>query len=666
MSTGVFHAAAYTHILREYFQLKPQMAFGYSMGECSSMWYALGIWPPSLAQEFQDSPVFKTRFAGKLELLAEHWDISPEEAQQRWVSLVLLAPRAKVEALVTMADKVYISFVNTPNEVVISGDRTACQTVVQQLGCPVIEVPFQNVIHHDFCKKEYEGLIRMHKGELQDQSDIDFYSSITLDKLEMDSQQIAENSTAVCCQKVDFPKTVEKVYDAGARIFIEVGANATCTGWINTILNEKNHLAASIDQKGKLEAQAIIELLAQLLSHGQSVNLSRLYPTINNAQNQRNFLKKIIPGGLRIYDHLLSEENRQKFASVTKTKKVVQVKELAFAETEMVSMAEATYSSSTPLKTIITNPIMENIGTTATTTNRLGENGLILQDYDSGEHLEGKEIIFSQEDLEEFATGKIANVFGPEYSIIDTYRRRVMLPMHPYLLVSRVTGLKGKMGEFKPSFMQTEYDIPYNAWFTTDRQIPWAVSVESGQCDLLLISFLGIDFQNKGDLVYRLLDCTLTFVDDLPFEGQTLRYDISINSFVKNADNLLFFFSYRCYVQDRLVLKMDGGCAGFFTDEQLEEGNGVIYSDKELEAKRTAKKRKFIPLLNTHKTTFSKEDLQHLINGDMEKCFENEAYFANGRNPSLRLPPEKILMIDRITKVDLQGGAYRSGKSSTP
>ena len=95
-------------------------------------------------------------------------------------------------------------------------------------------------------------------------------------------------------------------------------------------------------------------------------------------------------------------------------------------------------------------------------------------------------------------------------------------------------------------------------------KFPGAVSVESGQCDLMLISYLGIDFENKGDLVYRLLDCTLTFMDDLPFEGQTLRYDISINSFVRNGDNLLFFFSYDCYVQDRLVLKMRNGCAGFF------------------------------------------------------------------------------------------------------
>ena len=114
-------------------------------------------------------------------------------------------------------------------------------------------------------------------------------------------------------------------------------------------------------------------------------------------------------------------------------------------------------------------------------------------------------------------------------------------------------------------------------------------------------------------------------------------------------------------MEDRLVLKMDGGCAGYFRDEELEKGAGVVYTDKELEVKRTAKKRFFTPLLNCKKTSFSIDDLRHLINGDMEKCFDDISYFANGRNPSLCLPPEKILMIDRITSVDPTGGAYGLG-----
>jgi hypothetical protein len=79
--------------------------------------------------------------------------------------------------------------------------------------------------------------------------------------------------------------------------------------------------------------------------------------------------------------------------------------------------------------------------------------------------------LFDYQDLLELAGGNISNVFGPEYAEIDSYRRYVRLPMEPYLLVSRVTKIDGKLGEFKPSTITTEYDIPKNAWYTTDGQI---------------------------------------------------------------------------------------------------------------------------------------------------------------------------------------------------
>ncbi len=674
MSVGVFYSASFTHILRSFFKLNPNIAFGYSMGECSSMWYSFGVWSAEEAKEFQDSPIFKNRFAGNLELLAEHWRITIEEAKERWISLVLLAPKERVKSLVDKESQVYLTFINTENEVVISGDKKACLAIAEQLNCQSVTIPFQNVIHHDFCKKETDGLLKMHNFPLQEIPDIDFYSSISQAKIELKSKAIAENSTAVCTHQVDFPQTVKAVSEAGATIFIELGANATCTKWINTILKNKEHLAVSINQKGRSDIQSLIALFAQLLSHGLSLDLSMLYPSVDKTYQRARFSKRIIPGGKRIFSSILKGEHRNRFKNIQKRS----------VKKEMVLSGDAgTFSEPLPSVKIVKEPpiinpisnhppipksisametnMIEKTNETVDSVNRIGENGLRLQNFASGEQLKGKEIIFSKEDLEEFANGKIARVFGPEYALIDTYPRRVMLPMHPYLLVSRVTGLNGKLGEYKPSTMQTEYDIPYDAWFTTDGQIPWAVSVESGQCDLLLISYLGIDFQNKGNLVYRLLDCTLTFVDDLPFEGQTLRYDISINSFVRNGDNLLFFFSYRCYVEDRLVLKMDGGCAGFFGDAQLAEGNGVVYTASEIEARQNAPKKYFTPLLKTHKTVFSKADLRHLINGDIEKCFEDESYFANGRNPSLCLPPEKILMIDRIVSVDLIGGPYGLG-----
>ena len=677
MSSGVFYSVMYTDLLQNYFKLQPDIAFGYSMGECSSMWYALGVWHPDGAHKFRESEIFKNRFAGNLELLSEHWNVSSQEAKDRWISLVLLAPKKEVQQLITAEDKVYLTFINTAKEVIISGDKERCYAIAKTLNCPVIEVPFQNVIHHDFCKNENAGLMEMHNFQLKEKPNIDFYSSITKSVIPLDNQMIAHNSVAVCAQSVNFPSTVKSVYQAGARIFIEVGAHSTCTNWISDNLKNKEHLAVSIDQKGKSDAQALLHLLAQLVSHGIELDLSLLYPVFEKADEERQFMKKIIPGGQSFYDIFAADSVREQFKNIKKQKVQEKqiVKELAFAGTSDIPTASEPRNwnpafakvDQVSLKksqeyNMENTTLSVNESTNSTKANsKLGENGLRLQDFEAGEQFEGKEIVFSEADLVEFATGKIGKVFGSEYDIIDTYKRRVMLPMYPYLLVSRVTAMNAKLNEYKASTMTTEYDIPYDSWYSTDKQIPSAVCVESGQCDLLLISYLGIDLKNKGNLVYRLLDCTLTFVDDLPYEGQTLRYDISINSFVNNGENMLFFFSYRCYVQDRLVLKMDGGCAGFFADDQLQDGAGVVYANSEIEARKHAERKYFTPLLETKKTSFSKADLQHLIDGNPELCFGDISYYANGRNPSLRIPPEKILMLDRITSVDLTGGAYGLG-----
>ncbi|WP_261859215.1 hotdog fold thioesterase [Photobacterium sanguinicancri] len=271
-----------------------------------------------------------------------------------------------------------------------------------------------------------------------------------------------------------------------------------------------------------------------------------------------------------------------------------------------------------------------------------------------------KPCIWDYDDLVEYAEGDIANVFGPDYAIIDNYSRRVRLPTTDYLLVSRVTKLDATMLEYKPSTMTTEYDIPVDAPYLVDGQIPWAVAVESGQCDLMLISYLGIDFENKGERVYRLLDCTLTFLGDLPRGGNTLRYDISINHFARNGDTLLFFFSYECFVGDKMILKMDNGCAGFFTDEELADGKGVIRTEDEIKARNLAMKQHFNPLLHCQKTQFDYHTLHNLLSANIAGCF-GESHISDRHQPSLCFSSEKFMMIEQVSRVEPQGGAWGLG-----
>jgi acyl transferase domain-containing protein/3-hydroxymyristoyl/3-hydroxydecanoyl-(acyl carrier protein) dehydratase len=264
-------------------------------------------------------------------------------------------------------------------------------------------------------------------------------------------------------------------------------------------------------------------------------------------------------------------------------------------------------------------------------------------------------VIWDQADLLEIAGGSLARVFGPAYAVIDGYRRRVRLPLPPYLLVSRVVGLAAEPGRLGPASIVTEYDPPLDAWYAVDGRVPWGIVIEAGQSDLLLASYLGIDFQNRGERVYRLLNSTVTFFDDLPLLGQSLRYEIRIDSFMGDGDTTLFFFSYDCSVEGRPLARLEGGCAGFFTDQQLAGARGLIRTPGELAARARIRTDRVSPPLTCRRTSFDRRDLLALSAGDLAACFGPE-FDQRRQNPGVRLPPPQLLMIDRVTSVDVHGG----------
>ncbi|MGJ7908313.1 beta-ketoacyl synthase N-terminal-like domain-containing protein [Actinopolyspora sp. H202] len=271
--------------------------------------------------------------------------------------------------------------------------------------------------------------------------------------------------------------------------------------------------------------------------------------------------------------------------------------------------------------------------------------------------------ILDERDLLEFAGGSVGEVFGSRFAEIDAYPRRVRLPEPPYLFVSRVTELAGRTGVFEPSSITTEYDIPHDAWFAVDGLTPCAVTIEAGQCDLLLISYLGIDFHNRGERVYRLLDSRLVFHGPLPRAGQTLRYRINIDRFVWNDGSLLFFFNYRCYADDELILELLDACAGFFTKTELDNSIGVVTGESDRRRRAEFTESWFKPLARTPRTELSDADLRLLTEGRRGEVFGPEwDQHADGCNPSLRLPDEMLRMIDEIPLIDRLGGPRSLGE----
>jgi acyl transferase domain-containing protein len=93
-------------------------------------------------------------------------------------------------------------------------------------------VGFESVLHSSIVQSQYDDLVQLHQIPVHPVTDIRFYSGVSHTPMPLEQNAIAHNSAQICCQVVDFPALVQRVYADGVRLFIELGAGNSCSRWI--------------------------------------------------------------------------------------------------------------------------------------------------------------------------------------------------------------------------------------------------------------------------------------------------------------------------------------------------------------------------------------------------------------------------------------------------
>lgn len=739
LMSGTISAVLSTAIFRDYFGVQPSAAFGYSLGE-TSMMFALGVWTEAqgIVGTMDSSELFKTRLSGPKNAVREYWGLPVSEGEADedfWCTYVLLAEASVVQTSIESEERVYLTQINTPQEVVIAGEKQACQRIIDRLQCDAFRIPVSDVMHCAPTRSEFGQLAEWFTLPVAARPPVKLYSAANNQPMQLDSRGIANSIATALCQPCDFPQLIHQVYNEGARIFIELGPGSSCSRWIRDVLKQQAHLAMPIDTRGADNHASIVRGMAKLVSHQVSVDISCLYaPLEESLPRKKSLVRTVTLGGRRIRDTILTEENRASFTgsvSVVEEKATVQPPQPEVAATASSAMPSpvrelAGVASGGNRTSSVQSPPPRQTGVPSTPSNldmtdpppaqaspnlesynlhyqKLKENTTrstqahatflnarteslrqiselvqlqiavserLLADGPGSQMPESPpqtpsgftprtDVVFDEAAVLEAAGGKLSRVFGKEYEAVDAYPRCARVPMPPYLFISRITKLDAKRGCFEPCSIETEFDIPADAWYALDGQIPGAIFIEASHGNIFLASYLGIDFNYKGQRVYRAIGGSTTFLGELPRAGETFRCKISINSFSKAGNTLLFFFTHECYSGDRLFLKMESG-AGFFSDEDLKGGRGVTLTAREKQEREKIQKQHFTPLLKCEKTAFSDEDIRQLSLGNLVACF-GKNYDTKGKNPSLRVPPLPICMFDRILSVDPTGGAWGLG-----
>ncbi len=279
--TGSGMAFLYTAVLRDVFDVHPSAAFGYSLGEFA-MGFATGVWTNAddCTARLESSFVFRNRLAGPQNAVREAWGLPQEQTATPtplWVNYVLMTTPDAVISQIQPGQKVYLTHINTPRQVVIGGDPAACQRVIAALRCSSLQAPFNYALHCDAIRSEYDGLAYLHTWPVSTIPEMALYSAAGYAPAVIEEKALGQGIGHALVNLLDFPKLIQRVYQDGARVFIELGAGSNCTRWVDETLKDQPHAALGINRRGADDHTSILRALARLVSHGIHANLTPLY-----------------------------------------------------------------------------------------------------------------------------------------------------------------------------------------------------------------------------------------------------------------------------------------------------------------------------------------------------------------------------------------------------
>lgn len=305
-----------TAIFRDDFQVKPKSVFGYSLGE-TSMMVAQGVWSDfeGGSNTLNSSPLFGDKLSGPKNAVRDYWGLTDSPNPQNnnfWNTYVLMATPSQVRECLKLENRVYLTQINTPEEVLIAGDDAACKRVITTLGCNSFPAPFDHVIHCEAMRSQFEEIKKVNTLPSQNLPGIVFYSAADYQAIALESDAIAHNIAKGLCQELDFPQLVNRVYGDGVKIFLEAGAGSVCSRWIDKILGNNEHITVSLNRRGMDDHASMVKALAKLLSHQVNVDLSPLYSKAQETVNSKKAtLRTVTLGGKAIAATILSDENRK-------------------------------------------------------------------------------------------------------------------------------------------------------------------------------------------------------------------------------------------------------------------------------------------------------------------------------------------------------------------
>ena len=667
--------STFVHDIFQHLGVRAGAMIGYSLGETASL-FASGCWPDrdAMLARIRDTELFQRDLGPGFAAVRQHWGLAETDPVD-WRMAMIQAPLERVREALSGAfagERIYLLIINTANECVLGGDGASLARFAAHLEVILHPVHGVTTVHCEVARPVAAAYRELHLQTTRAVAGIAHYSCHLGRPYPVTRESAADSILAMALEPFDFRRLIETAYADGVRVFLETGPGDACTRMIDTILGDQPHLAVSACHSRAPEYSSLLLALAAVAAHGVAVDTAA-WQQHRPAPDRRRAPRQVLnlaPGlsswtppqpvsrdpGLAATDpgSSMPPPAVSALAAPPGAWPVPVTQGLA-AVLESRHQAHAAYLH---LQSSIEHSLTEILqlrqaaaGSVAFEPPRQSLTGSQPAAIEPLPVKTGP--VFDRAQCLRFAVAGIAEVLGPEFADIDHHPTRVRLPAEPLMLVDRVLAIEGQPGSLGAGRIITEHDIKPGAWYLDANRIPTCIAVEAGQADLFLCAWLGIDRVTRGKAVYRLLDATITFHDQLPAAGGRIRYDIRINRFFTLGATHLFQFQFDASVDGKPLLSMRDGSAGFFSPAELAAGQGIVgppTATTRVPGAASSSPAEWLapPLMPSEQ--YDQRQLAALRDGDLAACFGDGFKNLPLYQPRT-LPAGRLCLVHRVLEI---------------
>jgi acyl transferase domain-containing protein/3-hydroxymyristoyl/3-hydroxydecanoyl-(acyl carrier protein) dehydratase/1-acyl-sn-glycerol-3-phosphate acyltransferase len=683
---------AHTAFLRS-LGVRADACLGLSSGETNS-YLASGAWTDAdaLFAAVEESGMYDLHLAGEHRTLRAARGLAPDDPAD-WCTFRVrhdvVALREAVAATEGGAptDVVRLLIVHHGGDAVVGGTDGACRALLDRIGAAFTPLGHDLVVHCPELEPFADAWYAVHHRTTHPITSPRLYANALNGPFTPTAERCAENLLAQARDTAVFGDTVERAYQDGVRAFVELGPRAACAGWIGEILGERPHVACALDgTRGTLRDAGAA--LAKLAAAGVEVDLDAWNAAMDALLVTGDTKAAAAGAGMVTLPAYQPPSVSTAAPGVPYPRRPADALAPVLPELlRVVGPTTAVAGSATPVPAPASAPVLASVAALAETQaalllaqelavtalrNRAGHTRPAAVPSVRASTTVPENVTptippmvypgpsFTRDQLEYLAHGRISTLFGPSFERQDAWHRQVRMPMPPLLLADRVMGIEGEAATMGTGRIWTETDVPPDAWYLHRGRMPVGIMIESGQADLLLISWLGIDLTHPGNRVYRLLGCELTFTGPLPAVGDTLKYDIRITGHARHGEIGLFFFHYDCTIGGTTRLQVRDGQAGLFSDEELAESAGVLWEPMEDVPDPDA------PLAGPRmgmevRRSYSADQVAAFARGDAYAAFGEGARRTASHTRTPTIPAGDMMLFTEVVDMDPDGGPWGRG-----